>query len=1060
MLKEPNIAVDVLAGGGETGAMMRAMDWASSPLGLPDLWPQSLKTAVRIVLTSRQPMFVWWGPELINLYNDPYRAIVGGKHPEALGQPAAVVWREIWDQIGPRAEQAMRLNEGTYDEALRLVMERNGYPEETYYTFSYSPVPNDEGGPGGIICANTDDTQRIIGARQLVLLRELATGMAEARTIADACECAARALATNPQDLPFALIYLFDGDGQVARLAGSVGVSPSAAPEVIGPGDARWPFAEVIRTLRPALIANPGRAFPGLPKQPENAELRAIALPIAPQGQTGRAGILVAGLNPYRLLDDLYQGFLDLVAGQIASGIATADAYEEERRRAEALAEIDRAKTTFFSNVSHEFRTPLTLMLSPLEEVLAQDDVAPPARALLDVAHRNSLRLLKLVNALLDFSRIEAGRTTARYEPVDLAALTAELASNFRSATERAGLALKVACPRLPQPVHVDREMWEKIVLNLLSNAFKFTFEGGIAVTLRAEGDCVLLRVADSGVGVPAHELPHLFERFHRVEGQRSRSFEGSGIGLALVHELVRLHGGSIDVESRVGAGTTFSVAIPLGIAHLPPQQIAEPGSPISPVMRVEAYVEEALHWLPDTNGAFPIPMPPPQAAEGPRPFIMIAEDNADMRHYLRRLLEDRYEVETVADGNAALAAVGRRRPDLLLSDVMMPGLDGFGLLRRLRDDPATRDLSVILLSARAGEEARSEGLDAGADDYLTKPFSAREMLAQIGANLAMARVRREAAEALRGRSAELETVLATVPAGVWFTHDRRGRDIQCNSQAMQMLRLQPGQNASLSAPEGERPSHYRMFRDGREAAPETLPIQRAARGETVSSEELEARFDDGTSLVMLLHATSLPDGGGAVAAALDITARKQDERRIARFKAFSDHSNEAHYVLDSDGRLIYANPAAARRLGYCPQELLSLGIADFDPLWSVERFRKLVADIPPDPLPPFESLHRRKDGSIFPVEMTISIIFDEGKPFLSAIARDITARKAAEAELRELNDKLAIEVAERTRERDMAWRASRDLLVLCDFDGYYRKVSQAWTDQLGYLREELIGAR
>jgi len=201
-----------LAGGGELGELMRQKDWSQTPLGRVERWPQALKTAVRIMLTARQPMFVWWGDELINLYNDAYKSIVGGKHPHALGQPASVVWREIWDQVGPRAKTAMSEDKGTYDEALLLIMERNGYPEETYYTFSYSPVPNDEGGTGGILCANTDDTQRIMGERQLALLRELAACTSDARTIEDACIRSAHSLETDLRDLPFALIYLLDPD--------------------------------------------------------------------------------------------------------------------------------------------------------------------------------------------------------------------------------------------------------------------------------------------------------------------------------------------------------------------------------------------------------------------------------------------------------------------------------------------------------------------------------------------------------------------------------------------------------------------------------------------------------------------------------------------------------------------------------------------------------------------------------------------------------------------------------------------------------------------------------
>ncbi len=607
-LQPPDARAGLLAGGGELGELMRAMDWSRTALGPIESWPQALRTSVRIMLTSRQPMFVWWGAELINLYNDAYKSIVGGKHPWALGQPASVVWREIWDQVGPRARSAMTANEGTYDEALLLIMERHGYREETHYTFSYSPVPSDTGEAGGILCANTDDTQRIIGARQLALLRELAARTPDARTIADACSLSAQALETNPRDLPFAAIYLLDSSHRRVTLAGcsGIGSNHAAAPvEVLLDGPSVWPFAEVLHTHAPALVTNlealgplPNGAWDRPPQQ-------AVVFPIAPSGQTGRSGVLVAGLNPYRLFDDGYQGFLGLVAGQIAAAIANAQAYEEERRRAEALAELDRAKTTFFSNVSHEFRTPLTLMLGPLEELLARqetDDYSDDLR-LVHVAYRNGLRLLKLVNSLLDFARIEAGRVQASYEATDLAAFTADLASSFRSATGKAGLRLVVSCPPLPQPVYVDRDMWEKVVLNLISNAFKFTLEGEIDVRLEAApgGSVAKLSVRDTGTGIPPEEMPRLFERFHRVEGTRGRTHEGTGIGLALVQELVKLHGGSIFVESELGRGSTFSVHIPFGTAHLPLGTAFTEASTAkaSTATRSDVYVDEALGWLP-----------------------------------------------------------------------------------------------------------------------------------------------------------------------------------------------------------------------------------------------------------------------------------------------------------------------------------------------------------------------------------------------------------------------------------------------------------------------------
>ncbi|HEX2164048.1 MAG TPA: ATP-binding protein, partial [Thermoanaerobaculia bacterium] len=456
--------------------------------------------------------------------------------------------------------------------------------------------------------------------------------------------------------------------------------------------------------------------------------------------------------------DDAYDRFLAMLASQIGTAIVSARAYEEAQARAEALAELDRLKTAFFSNVSHEFRTPLTLMLGPTEEAMASQDRALSGEDL-ETVYRNQLRLLKLVNTLLDFSRIEAGRATACFEPTDLATVTAHLASAFRSAVERAGLALVVRCPPLPEPVWVDRSLWEKVVLNLLSNALKFTFEGRIEVALGWRGDAVELVVRDTGVGIAPDQLAHVFDRFHRVSNARARTQEGSGIGLALVRELVGMHGGTIEVESRVGEGTAFRVTIPAGRAHLPADQVAESPPGERPASGAPAFVEEALRWLPGE----PEREPPPAPANDSDVRILVADDNADMRAYLARLLGERWSVETVGDGLAAWEAIRRAPPDLVVTDVMMPGLDGFELLHRLREDERTRAVPVIVLSARAGEESRVEGLDAGADDYLVKPFSAREIVARIQAQLVRGKVR----TVEEAHSRRLASVFAQAPVAV-----------------------------------------------------------------------------------------------------------------------------------------------------------------------------------------------------------------------------------------------------------------------------------------------------
>ena len=758
-------------------ALIAARDWSATPLGPSARWPRSLETVLRILVTSRYAMWLGWGPELTFFYNDAYGTMtLGAKHPWALGQPASKVWEEIWPDIGPRAESVMRTGDATWDEGLLLFLERSGFPEETYHTFSYSPLPDDDGSIGGMLCVVTEDTERVIGARRLATLRELAAELAAVRTEPEVLAAIERGLGGNSRDLPFTVTWLFDADGTHARLACTTGIDRGhhlAQTEValadLQPDD---PLRRVLGGEPQVQITHLAGDDPvpsGAWDRPPRA---ALAVPIAQQGADRPAGVLLAAINPFRPLDEAYRGFIDLVAAQVASGLASARAYEAERRRAEALAELDRAKTAFFSNVSHEFRTPLTLMLGPLEEELVERREADGAR--LAMVHRNGLRLLRLVNTLLDFSRIEAGRVRASFQPIDLAAYTAELASNFRSACERAGLSLRVACRTLPQPVFVDAGMWERVVLNLLSNAFKYTLRGGIDVLLDGDATHASLIVRDTGVGIPAAELPRVFDRFHRIEGQPGRTMEGTGIGLALVHELVRLHGGRIDVQSNVGVGTTIAIVLPFGHAHLPAEQVStERADKIPGVSAAAAFVEEALRWLPDDTGhgslepgllepATALDAIAADAPAGERRRILLADDNADMRDYVARLLLPHYDVRALEDGAAALEAVQAEPPDLVLTDVMMPRLDGFGLLSAIRADPRSRELPVILLSARAGDEARVEGLDAGADDYLVKPFGARELLARVRSNLELAHIRREAAEQVREEAHRLEVLHRT----------------------------------------------------------------------------------------------------------------------------------------------------------------------------------------------------------------------------------------------------------------------------------------------------------
>jgi signal transduction histidine kinase len=778
---------------GEMADRIRSFDWSTTPIGPIEHWSPALRIMVRILLSNRIPAMLWWGPDYVSFYNDAYIPVLGSKHPWALGRPVREVWSEIWHVLQPLIDTPFNGGPATWNDDIELELNRHGFVEETHFTIAYSPVP-DEGVPsgiGGVLATVVETTDKVIAERRVRALRDIGTRSVEGLDGADPTAAATDSLDQHPKDLPFALIYLVDDDGATARLAAASGLdarNDAAAPSQIplaGTGSARpWPIAETLRAGVPLtvddLAERLGDARPAGPWSDPPTEAALLPIPSSTAGNF--VGVLVAGVSSRRRLDEQYRAFLELVAGQIGAGVANARAFEAERRRAESLAELDRAKTVFFSNVSHEFRTPLTMMLGPIRDLLDDDadPLSPAQREQVALADRSSRRLLRLVNALLEFSRIEAGRLEASFEATDVGQLTSDLASQFRAAIERAGLELVVDVEPIREQVLVDRDLWEKVVLNLLSNALKSTFEGSISVRVRPVRGAVLLEVADTGVGIAEADLARIFERFHRVEHAPSRTNEGSGIGLSLVQEVARIHGGEVSVESTAGVGSTFRVRIPTGARHLPKDRIAAPRRLPSTATGAEAFVEEALAWLPDApsepaagrdaraghhlddaNAAQATDVHDVAWIAEPDARILVVDDNADMRRYLGRLLGRHWTVEIVRDGRAALEALGNRDFQLVLSDVMMPNVDGLELVAAIRADARTRDIPVLLLSARAGEEARMDGAAAGADEYLVKPFSSRELIARVSGALRLASARREGRAALRETNAQLQAALA-----------------------------------------------------------------------------------------------------------------------------------------------------------------------------------------------------------------------------------------------------------------------------------------------------------
>ncbi len=676
---------DPLSGGGEMGALMRSIDWSATAVGPASAWPQSLRTALSILLDTGFPMYIAWGPEFTQFYNDGYRPILGStKHPAAMGRSTRQTFAEIWDIIGPMFHGVLEGRTTTVVDFL-LPLDRHGFVEECYFIFSYSPIREEGGTVGGVLVTVTETTERILGARRLGALQALAARAQEAATVEAACEAAAAVLAENPSDLPFALLYLLSHDGTEVLLAGAAGLDPASASFHI-PG--------LLDSLD--LVAATGAAQ-------LLDERRILALPIVEPGQERPAGVLVAGLSPRLLFDDKYRSFLELAAGQVATAMARARTLSEANARAEALAEIDRAKTAFFSNVSHELRTPLTLLLGPAEDALRQADTLPAG----DVerwrlVQRNGLRLLKLVNTLLDFSPLEAGRVEA-------------------------------------------------------------------------------------------------------------------------------------------------------------------------------PFADEALRWLPDDRPvAPPIAAQEPGKPETPRARILLADDNADMREYMTRLLRERWDVETAADGAAALARAKQAPPDLILSDIMMPGLDGYELLQALRADPALQGIPVIFLSARAGEEPRLKGLSAGADDYLVKPFSARELLARVEIHLKVSRLRREAER----QRTQLEAVLNQIPTGVIVAEAPSGRTLLANKRVQEIL----GHAALPTRSIADFAAYTAVHPDGRPFAANEYALTRALAGEIIRDEEIRLIHADGTLLTLSVSATPVYDAEGRIVAAVnafsDISDRKRAEEQ------------------------------------------------------------------------------------------------------------------------------------------------------------------------------------
>jgi signal transduction histidine kinase/FixJ family two-component response regulator len=724
--------LDALPDDSEAVRLLRRTDWAATPLGPAEHWEPALRAAVGLVLRSRFPLLIAWGPDLVQIYNDAMFPLVGDKHPQ-FGARIRDTWAEIWDVVGPMLHGVLDTGEATWSEDQLLLINRVGFPEDIYITFSYSALADDSGRPAAVLATTIETTERVLEARRMQVLHVLSTvAAASADPESLALEFMAR-VSARAEDLRFLTLHLDTGDG-LRLVASTHGAQQLQVPLDAGDREAGW---SVDLPLPEDGLSVPLRE-PVLPDTPLPAELQVpvtdvVLLPVV--GGDGLRGVLSVGRSPQRRYDERYRSFLVLLAQQLGTALASASARQTERQRLEELRVLDQAKRDFLGDVSHEFRTPLTLIGGPLRSVLEGGGLVAADHERLELALRATERLTRLVDSLLDYSRAESGVLTAEPVAVDLAAQVRLLAELFRSGAEAAGLELVVDLAELPHPVLVDPQQLETVVVNLLSNALKFTMVGEVRVVVRASDRAAVLEVLDTGMGIPEEDLPFVFDRFRRGRAPAARSVEGTGIGLSLVRKLVELQGGEIAVRSRPGAGTAFRVELPWAVGRQLP---AAAGTCAVPSAQAASLATEVEGWASPTRSG--------GLVDALLPRVVLAEDNADVRAFVTDVLAGHVRLESVGDGSAALQALRAEPADLLLTDLRMPVMDGRQLLAAVRSDPVLAPLPVVLFSAHADRDAAVDALAAGADDYLVKPFTPAQLVARVRSSIELARTRRQAA--------------------------------------------------------------------------------------------------------------------------------------------------------------------------------------------------------------------------------------------------------------------------------------------------------------------------
>jgi len=767
-------------------------DWSTTGLGPRESWPVALRVLVDTCLESEFPLQLAWGPDLLVVYNEAYIPLLGAdKHPWALGRPAWQVWPDLFPRDTSTVQELLRAGGAVTRTDQGLIMDRHGYPEEAYFTYSQSIIRDENGEPAGLFNAITETTEHILYERRLRVLRALGAvsvtgdGRDPSDAVRAACRRAVTVLSGNRRSVPVAAVFLRDArdrpslaegygfDAGVAADHGWLPVPPvTELFEVLADGRVR-----VVDGLREAFGAAllPGPVGPLLADQ-------AVLLPILVTGQSRPYGVLVIGVNPYTPVDEGFMEFAELAGRQFGIILSDAIAYQLERSRLQAMADLDQAKSEFLQQVSHELRSPLTLLLPPLQELLTDVEPLPQhARAAIEAAVRAAHRLERMVDTLLQVARADDRTLDLDRQSIDIGAATAEITEGFAATAAAKGLTLTVKVPTEPLVADIDPAMWTTIVTNLLGNAVKYTDRGGITVVLSRDAEQMILTVTDTGVGIDPADLDHVFDRFHQLDTSRP----GIGLGLTLVKDLVQAHGGRVTVTSDPGHGSVFTVSLPPSAAAAEETVAGPPitGSGGAPRARID-------HSEPATRGADTDERRPGQSGT-----LLLVEDDPDLGRYVAGLLgRDGWAVRWTVDAEEAITALDPAAdgsplvPDVIVTDVMLPGQSGLDLVTMLRHDPNLERIPILVLTARAGSDAAVEAMAAGADDYVRKPFDAAELLARIRAHHTLHQIRENAIDAAEATAGNLRRALATnrtIATAIGITMARYGLDATRSYQAL-----------------------------------------------------------------------------------------------------------------------------------------------------------------------------------------------------------------------------------------------------------------------------------